>query len=105
MCAITSYEIFLALHRKKILAKFCVNKYHAFVMVGDIVIDVTATQFDSELPEVVISEKWRLPKKKSWAGAGIWTVTHQTSNPKRIKSLLKDWPTEQQPVAMQKGLL
>lgn len=103
MCAIVSYEIFHALRRKNIRAQFCINKYHSFVMVGDIVIDVTATQFSSNLPAVIVCGMDSLPKAKTWFDTSIWAVKYKTENISRIKSLLRYWPTEQQPIPFQRN--
>jgi hypothetical protein len=97
MCAITAYEIVTALRAKGIDAKFCTNRYHAFAMVDNKVIDVTASQFNSKLPKIMIGNASNFPSV-SFDGVNIWSVKGRAVTPKGIKSLLKEWPSNQQPM-------
>jgi len=87
MCAVASYELFLALRRRGVDAAFAHNPGHAFVIVADRVVDITATQFDEEA--VLIR---RLDE-----ASGHWKVRHRSRSPRQIKQTLRNWPSGQNP--------
>jgi len=87
MCAVASYELFLALRRRGFDAAFAHNRGHAFVIVDDHVIDITATQFDET--EAVLIRRLK--------AAGHWEVRHRSRSPRQIKQTLRKWPYGQNP--------
>lgn len=99
MCAKSSYRIFKELLKKGISARFCLSRNHAFVKVNNIIIDVTATQFERhelDSHKVLIGKLSELPDIR-WAGESIWDEYKGTDTLNGVKELLEDWPAEQQP--------
>lgn len=45
LCAICSVELFVRLQERGFKPLFCLNSMHAFIIVDDHIVDVTATQF------------------------------------------------------------
>lgn len=89
-CAICSFSIFEKLLEKGIDAEFVENKNrtHAFVLVGDLVVDVTAKQF-GKYPQVMIRDIGSMGK--------TWKVGKRAKTIKEVKKIMEDWPVWQQP--------
>lgn len=89
-CAICSFNIFSQLRSKNIEATFVENKSrnHAFVLVGEWVIDVTATQFGN-YPKVMIRKIEEL--------GHYWRVGKVAKTTEEVKAIIRDWPRSQQP--------
>lgn len=87
-CSVCSYRVWKRLKAKGIDARFVINYYesHAYVLVGEYVVDVTATQF-GKFPKVMVRLLERLDL--NWK-PGRWAITEED-----IRKLLKKWPTEQ----------
>lgn len=99
MCAVASYELFVRLHAQGIDARFVRGKNHCFVMVGNLTLDVTATQFlnDDSVRGVLIVD--RAGEEPSTAYAELEVVT----TPEEVlDSLLWDiWDAQQRPLPLQ----
>lgn len=95
LCAICSYRIFCELKKHGIESEFvlsdCID--HCFVLVVEFIVDVTATQFAyaKKRPKVLIRHVKKVDDEE------IWGIGKKTSDPSKIKDLLRHWPKEQQP--------
>lgn len=90
-CAIASYELLKRLKRAKINASIAGNENHAFVLIDDYKIDVTATQFAEYRDIKVFIEKIE-DETFSWEHEIEWKVKTR----KELLKELKAWPREQQ---------
>jgi hypothetical protein len=97
MCAIASYEIFKRCKKLHIPIRFCVSDFHAYIKCGNIIVDVTADQFDN-CPKVLVGKLSSLPNITGPFEDSIWGELDSADTPARVRELLKDWPSEQQPV-------
>lgn len=92
-CAIASFHLFKALESANIDCAFVVNEWnsHAFVLWGENVVDITATQFSWErkYPPVLIQPVTTLGK--------TWTIGSKAKTEWDIKKLIWKWPKHQQP--------
>ena len=97
MCAIASYEIFKRCKKLHIPVRFCVSDFHAYIKCGNIIVDVTADQFDN-CPEVLVGKLSSLPNITGpFDEDSIWGELESATTTKGIRNLLHDWPSEQQP--------
>lgn len=70
-CAVCSAELFDLLQERGIDATLIYGDSHVFVVVGEYVIDTTATQFDMRYPLVLI-EKWDTLMGREHKGHSPW---------------------------------
>lgn len=101
-CAIGSTILLKLLHKNNIKAKLCINDWHAFVMVGDHVIDITATQFNTFrnnpvliLPLSAIEEK----RGKKTSDCFEWKVEREFPSLRKwyASRPYRTWCSEQRP--------
>ena len=98
LCAITSFEIFTFLLSYGFKPEFVHNRCHCFVEVNGYIVDITASQFNSKLPKIIVRKRKNLPARDR----EIWEPLFRCTTPKQIKKSLHDWPDEQQPIPIQK---
>ena len=96
MCAIASYEIFKRCKKLHIPVRFCVSDFHAYIKFDEIIVDVTADQFD-KCPKVLVGKLSGLPNMTGPFEDSIWGELESATTTKGIRNLLHDWPSEQQP--------
>lgn len=92
-CAIASFHLFKELQAAGFDCYFVENesRNHAFVLWGENVIDITATQFswERDYPEVLIESIGTLSK--------YWKIGKKAKTDSEIKKLVWAWPKHQQP--------
>ena len=107
MCGHASYEIFDALRLEGFSVQFCCNDNHCFVRWYDendvdYLVDVTATQFLSTLPKVIVRRFDNRPKDiGSVSVDDVWQIDAQAETPEEVEEILADWPNEQKPQQFQ----
>lgn len=104
LCAIASARLHLALHRQKIRSTLVMSQNefgaHVFCVVGDYVVDVTATQFHNDwhdresrsIPRVLIRKQKSL-RKHGW----IWKThkSFKSANALKMHQKRTGWGPEQ----------
>ena len=95
MCAICSYELARRLNRAGFHPKIIVNEIHTFVKVKSYIVDITATQFESDYPKVVIKKEKDTNKLPYY-----WEEENSFSfgNYKKLKRIFSNWPESQHPL-------
>ncbi len=92
-CLVCSWVLNQTLRSYGIKSELCIGLYdgsdHAFVTVGDYVVDITATQF--RRPEIVVER----------LNGSDYTIRHQ-GQAARLE--MKEWPFDQQPRTYRKKL-
>jgi hypothetical protein len=92
-CATLAYLSYILLKKEKIPVIVRENKIHAFVTVGsDIIVDLTATQFDKNLPNVFIKEKQPDEIEEYY-----YKVEESGKNNTEIRKIFKEWSKSQNP--------
>lgn len=100
-CAVASYMLFYRLCQLGVNSKLVIDEdeEHAFVMVGRIVVDATATQFGEKFPTAVIGTRTEL--RKRWGTRvvqALWTVGKVFDDAESFAEAVQDWDECQQPV-------
>jgi len=101
MCAIASYELFKRLRRAKLKPVICVAPGHAFVQCKDLVIDVTATQFNSSNIFLVNSPSFRLKPieirkaKEASKVAHFWKPLIKINDKKTFVNEMQNWSRDE----------
>lgn len=86
MCGIVSTKLCYELQRENISAKIGCNNYHAFVLIGKYILDVTATQFDSKFKKVMFFR----PKEKEKGIYSFWDIDNISDTPNDFIKFQKD---------------
>jgi len=89
MCGIAAAKLAKELRREKIYARIVSNNYHAFVMYGEMIIDITATQF-GKYPQVMVRNQNKL-KKNHWDKL----YSHRSASAFQTYQRDTRWPLEQ----------
>lgn len=97
-CLIASFSFATYLWQKGIKAELVLNRQHAFVMVGKMVYDVTATQFGSAR-KVLIKKHAKLDKQYYWKPEARYTKL----NHKFLRNVA-GWPVLEVPDRVRKLL-
>lgn len=96
-CAIAAAHLFTALKENGFDAKVAVNDLHAFVLVnkGKYIVDVTATQFGDEYPEVVL-----MPLNATLRYETFWKPQKTFTDLTRVREhqVRRQWAEEQRVV-------
>lgn len=90
-CAIASARLHVELKKNNINSKICLNNNHCFLIVDTNIVDITATQFGSKYPEVLIVKFGDSGYNAWWS---IEYVCHSIDDLLRIQRL-NGWPKEQ----------
>lgn len=105
LCGIASYQIFNLLKDIGMSPRLCMNEYHAFVLCGGMIVDVTATQFCNSFPAVFVSprKKW---ERWNIHGYEPFKAEEKLSKLTDINKAFGGWPYDQKPqYAFDQGLL
>lgn len=94
-CGIASYLIWLQLDKLGYNPLLCFGIGHVFVLCQSHLIDVTASQFDSEeFNEIIIIKyKFNLKQHSFWNTAPGYIFNRKTI--KQTKNIINDWPNVQ----------
>jgi hypothetical protein len=101
LCAVAALDLFRSFREAQIEVRYAVGKKHCFCLVGDFMVDTTATQFKNAEPvEGVWIASSRDPDFLD--DPGVWEVS--TSFPTEEEVLAADlwrhWPSNQRPHAL-----
>jgi hypothetical protein len=90
LCAIASAELHKKLRKEKQPSILCENREHCFVMCGDYVVDITATQFG--IQEDIYIRKHEVVKAQSF-----YRINNEFSSVKKLREHQKKegWPRDQ----------
>lgn len=92
-CAIASAKLWHMLRNAGINAKLVSNDHHAFVVVDDWIVDITATQFGSEYEKVEIRHVDDVDSVDEWWWAQHYV--HTCARQFRTHQRLVGWPRSQ----------
>ena len=94
MCAHASAKLHELLTLQGIAGELVANDVHCYVLVGEVIVDVTANQFSSALPSVVLIEREKVDPEQYW-----WIEGVRFSDVREFASHLatEGWPEHQIP--------